>query len=329
MKRKIIPAILIASIAFGSCFSGDSTIESGGTIKLLAYDAFTPEPEIFTSFTKETGIDVIVSLGGDTGTLVSKALLTAGTPEADVLWGVDNTLISRAIDGKLFESYKEVDTAAVCVNYDKEYFAENDIAPPVTLMDLALPIYKDMLVIQNPVTSSPGLAFMLATISKFGVNGWEQYWRSLRANGVKIVDDWTSAYTVEFSGSSGKGKYPLVVSYGSSPPAEVVYSDPPVTEPPTAVMEQTCFGQIEYAGILRGTKKTKNAQKLIDFLTGKIFQESMPLTLFVVPVNPDAVLPDVFTQFAVIPQNPLTLDAADISSNRVAWLDTWTNIMLR
>lgn len=130
MKRRIIPAILIASIAFGSCSSGDSTIESGGTIKLLAYDAFTPEPEIFTSFTKETGIDVIVSLGGDTGTLVSKALLTAGTPEADVLWGVDNTLISRAIDGKLFESYQEVDTAAVCVNYDKDYFAKNDIAPP-------------------------------------------------------------------------------------------------------------------------------------------------------------------------------------------------------
>lgn len=129
MKRRIIPAILIASIAFGSCSSGDSTIESGGTIKLLAYDAFTPEPEIFTSFTKETGIDVIVSLGGDTGTLVSKALLTAGTPEADVLWGVDNTLISRAIDGKLFESYQEVDTAAVCVNYDKDYFAKNDIAP--------------------------------------------------------------------------------------------------------------------------------------------------------------------------------------------------------
>ncbi len=329
MKRKIIPAILIASFAFGSCSSSDTTIESGGTIKLLAYDAFTPEPEIFTSFTKETGIDVIVSLGGDTGTLVSKALLTAGTPEADVLWGVDNTLISRAIDGKLFESYKEVDTAAVCVNYDKDYFAKNDIAPPITLMDLALPTYKDMLVIQNPVTSSPGLAFMLATISKFGVNDWEQYWKSLRANGVKIVDDWTSAYTVEFSGSSGKGKYPLVVSYGSSPPAEVVYSDPPVTEPPTAVMEQTCFGQIEYAGILRGTKKTKNAQKLIDFLTGKIFQESMPLTLFVVPVNPDAVLPEVFSKFAVIPQNPLTLDAADISSNRVAWLDTWTNIMLR
>jgi len=329
MKRKIIPAILIASIAFGSCSSSDTTIESGGTIKLLAYDAFTPEPEIFTAFTKETGIDVIVSLGGDTGTLVSKALLTAGTPEADVLWGVDNTLISRAIDGKLFESYEEVDTAAVCVNYDKDYFAENDIALPVTLMDLALPTYKDMLVIQNPVTSSPGLAFMLATISKFGVNGWEQYWKSLRANGVKIVDDWTSAYTVEFSGSSGKGKYPLVVSYGSSPPAEVVYSDPPVTEPPTAVMEQTCFGQIEYAGILRGTKKTKNAQKLIDFLTGKIFQESMPLTLFVVPVNPDAVLPEVFSKFAVIPQNPLTLDAANISSNRVAWLDTWTNIMLR
>ncbi len=328
MKKCGIALILVSTLGLSACSSGDTT-SSPKSVRLLAYDAFTPEPEIFSSFTKETGINVVVSLGGDTGTLVSKALLTAGNPEADVLWGVDNTFISRAIEGKLFDSYKQVDTAAVCVNYDKSFFTDAGISAPTTLDDLALSTYKDMLVIQNPVTSSPGLAFMLATIAKFGLNGWEQYWRDLRSNGVKIVDDWTSAYTVEFSGSSGKGKYPLVVSYGSSPPAEVVYSDPPVTEPPTAVIEQTCFEQVEYAGILRGTKESKNAEKLIEFLTGKIFQESMPLTLFVLPINPNAILPEVFTKFAVIPKNPLTLGAADIASNRSAWLDTWTNIMLR
>jgi thiamine transport system substrate-binding protein len=146
---------------------------------------------------------------------------------------------------------------------------------------------------------------------------------------VKVVSDWTSAYTVEFSGSSGKGKYPLVVSYGSSPPAEVLYSATPIDTPPTGVIEKTCFRQTEYVGVLRGTKNEAIAQKLVDFLLDTKFQESMPLSLFVFPVNPNAQLPKLFTDFAVRPKTPLTISPIEIEENRDTWIDSWRSLVLR
>jgi thiamine transport system substrate-binding protein len=178
------------------------------------------------------------------------------------------------------------------------------------------------------VSSSPGLGFLLGTIAHFGEAGWESYWRSLKQNGVRIVPDWTTAYTVEFSGSSGKGKYPLVVSYGSSPPAEVLYSPTPITEPPTAVIESTCFRQTEYVGALRGTQNPRLAQKLVEYLLDVKFQESMPLTLFVFPINEKASLPELFTKFAVVAKSPLSLDPSLIEEKRDTWIDAWRSIAL-
>jgi len=177
--------------------------------------------------------------------------------------------------------------------------------------------------VQNPNTSSPGLAFLLATIAQFGESGWQDFWSSLRANDVKIVDGWTEAYTVEFSGSSDKGSRPLVVSYASSPPAEVVYADPPVTEPPTGVVESTCFRQVEFAGVLRGTEHEDAAGLLVDYLSGPTFQADLPLTLFVNPANTTVELPQVFSDFAATPDAPLTMDPATIEENRTTWLETW------
>lgn len=274
MKRWSMTATALATaLALGACGGGsDSTPRS---LTLLAYDSFTPSDGIFDAFTNETGIKVEVVTGGDAGELVAKAVLTAGEPEGDVLWGVDNTLMSRAVEADVFVPHRSrhiddldptavalvaddlltpVDTGDVCVNYDKSWFNEKKLAPPVSLEDLVKPDYKGLLVVQNPNTSSPGLAFLLATIARFGEDGWQDYWSALRDNEVKVVDGWTEAYTIEFSGSSGKGSRPLVVSYASSPPAEVVYSDPPIDAPPTAVIESTCFRQVEFAGVLRGTK---------------------------------------------------------------------------
>jgi thiamine transport system substrate-binding protein len=221
-----------------------------------------------------------------------------------------------------------VDTGDVCVNYDKEWFASRDIAPPATLEDLAKPEYKDLLVVQNPNSSSPGLAFMMATIAAFGEEGWQDFWSSLRDNGVKIVDGWTEAYTVEFSGSSGKGNYPLVVSYASSPPAEVVYADPPIDTPPTGVLTETCFRQVEFAGVLAGADEPEAARKLVDFLSGPVFQSDLPLTLFVNPVHPDAEIPEVFTSFAATPESPFTLEPSLIEDNRSRWIEEWSAVAL-
>lgn len=329
MKKHLVLATLalVASAAVSACSSSD-TAPPPTEVVLVAYDAFTPQEGIFDDFTTDTGVTVKIVTAGDTGTMVSKAILTAGNPEGDVMWGIDNTFLSRAQKAQVLNEYTPVDDGDICVNYDKAWFAAKNIPIPQTFEDLAQPAYKNLLVVQDPTTSSPGLGFLLATIAHFGDTEWEKYWTRLTANGIKIVPDWTTAYTAEFSGSSGKGKYPLVVSYGSSPPAEVVYAATPIDVPPTGVMEQTCFRQTEYVGVLRGTPHEEIAQKLVDYLLSTKFQESMPLTLFVFPVNPDAQLPQVFTDFAVRPASPLTISADDIENNRDSWLDTWRSIAL-
>ena len=341
--KKFALALAVLGMTVAAC-GGDDDASTPQSLTLLAYDSFTPSEGIFDEFTKETGIAVEVVTGGDAGELVAKAVLTAGKPEGDVLWGVDNTLMSRALAADVFLPHRSahiddidpqslalvdgdlltpVDTGDVCVNYDKKWFDDKDIAPPTSLADLVKPDYKGLLVVQNPNTSSPGLAFLLASIAQFGEDSWQDSWSSLRDNDVKIVDGWTEAYTVEFSGSSGKGNRPLVVSYASSPPAEVVYADPPVSEPPTGVIESTCFRQVEFAGVLRGTKHEEAAGKLVDYLSGPTFQADLPLTLFVNPANTTVELPQVFTDFAATPDSPLTMDPAAIEQNRTTWLETW------
>lgn len=324
MKRFVSLCALVVGMT--ACTSSPSSTTESSTVTLLAYDAFTPQEGIFDSFTRDTGITVKVVTGGDSGTVVSKAILTSGNPEGDVLWGVDNTALSRAQEAKLLTSYEPVDEGDVCINIHDDWFASRGIAAPTSLEDLIKPAYKNLLVVEDPANSSPGLAFLMATIARFG-DSWTTYWKSLVANGVKIVNDWTTAYTIDFSGSSGRGDRPLVVSYGSSPPAEVVFSDPPITDPPTSVMVDSCFRQVEYVGALRGTKNPTNAAKLVDFLLGKTFQESMPLSLFVFPTNEQARLPEVFERFAVRASDPLTIDPSTIASNRTAWLSTWQTIV--
>ncbi|NBP51219.1 MAG: thiamine ABC transporter substrate-binding protein [Actinobacteria bacterium] len=320
-----------------------------GTITIVAHDSFTPSEGIFDAFTARTGLRVEVVRAGDAGQAVTAAGLTPGNPVGDVLWGADTTLLSRAIDDGIFEPYESpnlaamppdlaatvpgreatpVDTGDVCINYDIAWFASRGIQPPATFEDLADPRLRDLLVVPSPLTSSPGLAFLLGTITELG-DGWEAYWQRLRDNGVLVVDGWTEAYTVEFSGSSGSGPRPIVVSYATSPPAEVLFADPPVDEAPTAVATATCTRQVEYAGVLRGTDQPDGARQLVDFLTGPEFQADLPLTQFVHPVRRDVALPDAFVRWAARPEDPIRLDPAEVSANRAAWLERWTDLVLR
>lgn len=318
---------VVATILPTSCGDTSPGTDGARTVTLLAYDSFTPPEGIFDSFTERTGISVEVVTGGDSGSVISKAILTAGNPEGDVLWGVDDTTLSRVEDADVLDSRAPVSEGDVCVNYDKAWYEDRGSVPPTSLDDLVEPAYEGQLVVQDPVASSPGLAFLMASIARYG-DGWQEWWRALVANDVTIVSDWTTAYTVEFSGSSGKGRHPLVVSYGSSPPAEVVFAATPVDEPPTGVIESTCFRQTEYVGVLRGSDDSDAARKLVDFLLDVEFQESMPLSLFVFPVNPRATLPEVFRKWAVRPVAPLSLDPEVIAANRDAWLGAWRAIAL-
>jgi len=338
------------STADTTAAAGSTTPASDVTLTLLAYDSFTPTEGIFDEFTASTGIKVEIAQGGDAGEMVSKAVLTAGNPEGDVMWGVDNTLLSRAIDGDVFVPYESpaladvptdlsglvpghevtpVDYGDVCVNYDVAALDADGIAPPESLDDLTDARFKDQLVVENPVTSSPGLAFLLATIGAKG-DGWQDYWSALRDNGVKVVDDWDAAYYAEFTRAGGDR--PLVVSYASSPPVEVLYADPQLPEgapAPTGVAAGTCFRQVEFAGVLRGTEHEAEAQELVDYLLGPTFQADMPLTLFVYPANDTVALPDLFQEYATPITAPYTVSPADITANRQQWIDDWTTTVLR
>jgi thiamine transport system substrate-binding protein len=326
------------------------------TITLVTYDSFpdadTSLNDALADFTADTGIDVEILVAGDTGTMLSKASLTAGNPEGDVMWGVDNTLLSRAIADEVFEPYvaagiadgsveiadeflalvpdgeaTPVDYGDVCVNYDIGWYDERDLDPPTSFADLIDPAYAGQLVVQNPATSSPGLAFLLATIHEYGLEGWQDYWTQLGANGVEVVDGWTQAYYERFTWAGG-GPTPMVVSYGSSPPAEVIFADPPRDDAPTGVIESTCFRQVEFAGVLRGTDAPAAAQQLIDFLVSEPFQRELALNQFVYPTNQAVELPQEFLDFAVVPEVSRTLDPAVIDAERSTWIDEWTELVL-
>jgi len=342
----VAAAALALALATAACGGGEKPTE----VVLLTHDSFALSDGVKQAFERESGLTWRILQAGDAGEVVTKALLTAGNPEGDVLFGVDNNLLARALEGDLFVPYESpglasvdetwvldpehrvtpIDHGEVCLNYDKAWFAERGLAPPASLDDLTKPEYRKLLVVENPATSTPGLAFLLATVARYGEGGWQDYWRRLRANGVLVVDGWEEAYTVRFSGAAGsKGNRPIVVSYASSPPAEVIFRTPRPEEAPTGVVESSCFRQIEFAGILRGARNEEGARKLIDFLLSRRFQEDIPLQMFVFPVNREAKLPPEFERFAVVPPDPLTLAPEEIEANRERWVDEWTRIVVR
>lgn len=309
-----------------------------------------PEP-VLAEFEERYGARVSILLAGDAGSALNRAILAKGRPLADVLYGVDNAFLSRALEEGVFERYEPpalagiapelrldasghatpIDFGDVCVNYDAAYFAAAGVAPPQRLEELTDPAYADLLVVQNPASSSPGLAFLLATIGRFGEPGYLDYWRELRANGVRVAPDWESAYFAEFSGGTGTGDRPLVVSYGSSPPFEVIYAETPLEAPTTGVMVggESCFRQIEFAGILAGTPRRELAERWIDFMLSPTFQAELPLNMFVFPVLADVPLAPEFERFLSLPERTAQVAPAAIAAHRERWIREWREVMAR
>ena len=346
----ILGRMALACLVVGCSFIG-SPSPAPTKLVLVTHDSFDVSPAVLDAFETAHGVTVEILKGGDAGEMVNQAILTKDAPLADVLYGVDNTFLSRALDAGTFDPYAPaalsdvptdltagtngvvtpIDYGDVCVNFDKDAF-QASIPAPATLEALADPRYDGMLVVQNPATSSPGLAFLLATIGHFGSDGdytWQDYWTDLRANNVLVENDWETAYFTSFSGGGGEGDRPVVVSYATSPVAEVAFADPPITSPSTAVVTDGCFRQVEYAGVLKGAKAPQLARQFVDFMLSSEFQADIPLKMFVFPANRNATVPEVFTANAAAVPSPIVLDPATIAANRDAWVQEWTDVVLR
>lgn len=335
---------IVLTLVLAGC--GGEQSETPETLRLIAHESFAAEvdDDTFATFTEDTGIAVDVISSADAGTLVNQAVLSKDNPLADVLFGVDDTFLSRAVGEGIFTTHESanidsvdpelrhpeslvtpIDYGDVCFNYDKEWFAESGLEVPTTLDQLTDEAYAGLVTVEHPATSSPGLAFMLATIDLFGDDGWLDWWTEMREAEIDVAPDWDTAYYGDFTRYGGPS--PIVMSYASSPPAEVIFAEEPLEDAPTGVIEAGCYRQVEYAGILDGTDYPDSAGELIDFMLSLEFQEEIPLTWFVYPANADAQLPPEFVEHTAVPSDPTRMPSEEIAENRDRWIDEWVAVM--
>ncbi|WP_131105985.1 thiamine ABC transporter substrate-binding protein [Ornithinimicrobium sufpigmenti] len=330
--------------------STDAATEEGtpngpGTVTLIAHDSFYLPDELVAAFEAETGLDLQIQSAGDAGAMANQVVLTAGSPVADVVFGIDNTFAARVIESDALEGYTPeglpeavaehdlegpsaayltpVDYGDVCVNIDNVWFANQGIAPPQTLADLVEPEYENLFVTPGATTSSPGMSFLLATIGEFGPGEWQTYWEELMANGAKVTSGWTDAYTVDFTAGGGGGDRPIVLSYASSPPSTIPEGG---WQPSTSALLDTCFRQVEYAGVLAGADNPEGARQVVDWLLSEPVQAAIPDAMYMYPVNDQVVLPDLWAQWAAVADDPIVVHPQQIEAERETWLREWADI---
>lgn len=334
-----------STVGTGDDDPGESPGAAPTEVVLVTHESFVLPKRLVRQFEEETGFELETRASGDAGTLTNKLVLTQDNPLGDVAFGVDNTFASRALEAGVFAPYAAelpagaeeyalpgddegaltpVDQASVCVNVDDTWFAEEGLEPPATFDDLVDPAYRDLFVTPGAATSSPGMAFLLATIAAYGEDGWQDWWADLMANGAKLTDGWSDAYQVDFTQGGGQGDRPIVLSYDSSPAFTVADG-----ETTTSALLDTCFRQVEYAGVLAGAANPEGAQALLDFLVSPEVQAALPTSMYVYPVDPAVELPAEWAEFAEQPTEPWTVDPADISEHRDAWLRDWSDLTSR
>jgi thiamine transport system substrate-binding protein len=344
-------SLVACALAAGCAVGGPSDASSSGgdrTVVVATHDSWAMSKSVLRQFTARTGYRVKVESNGDAGQLTNKLVLSKSSPIADATFGIDNTFASRAVDEGVLAAYSPndqpasasryalddpaeaarltpVDYGDVCVNVDDVWFRSHHLAPPRTLDDLADRRYRGLFVTPGASSSSPGLAFLLATVAKYG-DGWPAYWRRLMANDTEITSGWSDAYEVDFTAGGGHGDRPLVLSYASSPPFTIPKGG---TRPTTSTLLDTCFRQVEYAGVLAGAQEPKGARAFVDFMTQRAFQQALPDNMYVFPVDAKAPLPAAWARFAKVAPHPFTVAPAQIAAHRDAWLREWSDVTSR
>lgn len=341
----VLLAAVVATFGLAGCSSGG---DGRVTVTLVTHDSFSVAKDDLRAFERAHDVDVKILKAGDAGAALNQVILTKGAPLGDAMFGVDNTFLTRATHAGVFAPYTPaalsdvdpafrldpshelvpVDHGDVCVNYDRAALAAHDVPPPTSLDDLTASRYRGMLVVENPATSSTGLAFLLATVARYG-DGWRDWWAKLRANDVRVRDGWDQAYFTDFAGGGQQGTYPLVVSYASSPPDSVTDPATPADAAPVATMLDGCFRQVEFAGVLRGARHPALGRALVDWMLTKRFQDGVAESMYVYPVVAGATVPERFAKYAPVPSDPLTLAPGEIARNRNRWIDEWTDTVVR
>jgi len=346
MRRRFLFPVLLSFV--GAVLAPAVLAKTPVTLRVLTHGSFDLPKEQLAQFEKDAGVKLQIVKAGDAGEMTNKLILTKARPIADVVCGIDNTLLPRALAAGVIEPYAgpasqrlsaatleegavPVDYGFVTLNIDRTWFAKSGLALPTRLDDLTQPAYAKLLVVQNPATSSPGMAFVQATIGGLGEERAFGWWKAMRANGVKVVKGWTEAYYTEFTRNGGTR--PIVVSYATSPAAEIFYSREKITESPTAnlFLKGGVFRQVEGVALVKGGRQAAReaAGQFIEFLRSPAVQQSLQTTMWMYPAEVGVERADVIKRHAVEPSaydNPASAEAARQSQD---WLRRWTKVVLK
>lgn len=335
--------------------TGETEKSEAKTVTVITHDSFALSDEAIAEFEKATGYKLVTTAPGDAGTVLNQLKLQAGTPSADAFFGIDNFSVFELLEydvlaktqgatAKLWNAEgitDEIDPEAdlydpgfskdensgdavpidrgdVCLNVDNEWFKEKGLAAPASFDDIIKPEYKDLTVITNPASSSPGYAMLVGTHALYGEDGVADYWEKLFANGVKVADGWSQAYYTDFTGGAEEsGTRPIVLSYASSP-AE--------SEGATSSLDATCVRQIEYAGVLKGAENPEGARAFITFMLSETVQSEIPEQMYMYPERKAAKLPEAWAKYAKLTDSPIKVNDVDAGAKREQWISAWTEL---
>ncbi len=338
MKRKLTKLFLFVMLIM---FSFQSGAAMGASQKLTVY-TYSSFPvslvdTIKNHFLKTYQTKVEFRSFSDTGPLFNELIQDKQAPQADLVIGLDNNYLNKAVEKDLFQPYKPkaaakirpelvfdpqyrmipFDYGYVVFNYDRERLGR----VPKSHRDLLDPYYKGKIIIENPLTSSPGQVFLLTTIALYGETGYLDYWRQLKQNLLTITPGWDEAYGIYTAGEA-----PIVLSYGTSPVYHLLYDK---TERYQAmVLDEAAYAQIEGMSIVKGSVNLKGAQQLVEYLLSTEFQSLIPESQFMYPATIDAKLPASF-RIAAQAKRILNLPTDQVAAKLDRWLADWEKAVSR
>ncbi len=344
MNRRIFNGLMAAVVGITLM---STSVARADELRVMVHSSFSLPKPLLAQFESQNGVKLSIIKGGDAGEMLNKLILTRANPIADVVFGIDNTLMSKALamqvvaaddgikamaaasgDAALGQSIVAVDYGFVTLNYDKAFVAKSGLALPKTLEELTQEPYRNWLAVPNPATSSPGYAFMLATVAAMGEEKAFDWWARMRANGLKVTKGWTEAYYTEFSRNGGTR--PLVVSYATSPAAEVFYSKTKISEPPTGslALKGGTFKQTEGVALVKGGGQREPAVKFIEFLRSAAVQEALQTSMWMFPAD-SRTAPAEVMRHASEPTSFDNLPSDVIAAKGNEWVNRWVQVVLK